>query len=211
MQRSSCPLLISFLTGMDLLGSKTKMALSMTVRFSGGKNRLVVNLHATLCFAPVACSTVLTNIARPLYSKEDFGLELDQTVYALDSSTIDLCLSLFPWARFRKRKSAIKLYTLLDLQGSIPSFISITDGKVHDVNVLDELIPEPGSIYVMDRAYLDFKRLYILNQCMAFFIIRSKTNTKFRRLYSHKIGQDDRTTMRSIDRPYGYKNEKAIP
>jgi hypothetical protein len=130
---------------------------------------------------------VLINIARPLYSEEDFGVELDETVYALDSSTIDLCLSLFPWARFRKRKGAIKLHTLLDLRGSIPSFISITDGKVHDVNVLDELIPEPGSIYVMDRAYLDFKRLYILNQCMAFFVIRSKINTQIRRLYSNAV------------------------
>jgi hypothetical protein len=132
---------------------------------------------------------VLINIARPLYSEEDFGVELDETVYALDSSTIDLCLSLFPWARFRKRKGAIKLHTLLDLRGSIPSFISITDGKVHDVNVLDELIPEPGSIYVMDRAYLDFKRLYILNQCMAFFVIRSKINTQMRRLYSNAVNK----------------------
>jgi hypothetical protein len=130
---------------------------------------------------------VLINIARPLYSQEEFGVELDETVYALDSSTIDLCLSLFPWARFRKTKSAIKLHTLLDLRGSIPSFISISDGKVHDVNVLDELIPEPGSIYVMDRAYLDFKRLYILNQCMAFFVIRSKRNTQMRRIYSHEV------------------------
>ena len=103
---------------------------------------------------------MLINTARNLYSGDDFGVELDETVYALDSSTIDLCLSLFPWARFRKAKGAIKLHTLLDLRGSIPSFISITDGKVHDVNVLDELIPEPGSIYVMDRAYLDFERLY---------------------------------------------------
>ena len=132
---------------------------------------------------------VLINIARPLYSEEDFGVELDETVYALDSSTIDLCLSLFPWARFRKRKSAIKLHTLLDLRGNIPSFISITDGKVHDVNVLDELIPEPGSIYVMDRAYLDFKRLYILNQCMSFFVIRSKINTQMRRLYSNAVNK----------------------
>jgi len=130
---------------------------------------------------------MLINTARNLYSGDDFGVELDETVYALDSSTIDLCLSLFPWARFRKAKGAIKLHTLLDLRGSIPSFISITDGKVHDVNVLDELIPEPGSIYVMDRAYLDFERLYLLNQCMAFFVIRSKINTQMRRLYSHKI------------------------
>jgi len=130
---------------------------------------------------------VLINIARELYADDDFGIELEETVYALDSSTIDLCLSLFPWARFRKTKGAIKLHTLLDLRGNIPSFISITDGKVHDVNVLDELVPEPGSFYIMDRAYLDFERLYLLNQYMAFFIIRSKRNTKFRRLYSHEI------------------------
>jgi hypothetical protein len=130
---------------------------------------------------------VLIHIARELYRDEDFGVELDETVYALDSSTIDLCLSLFPWARFRKTKGAIKLHTVLDLRGSIPSFISITEGKLHDVNVLDELIPEPGAFYIMDRAYLDFERLYLLNQCMAFFVIRSKSNTKFRRLYSHKI------------------------
>ena len=130
---------------------------------------------------------VLISIARKLYASDDFAVELDETVYAFDSSTIDLCLSLFPWARFRKRKGAIKLHTLLDLRGNIPSFISITDGKVHDVNVLDQLIPEPGSIYIMDRAYLDFERLYLLNQCMAFFIIRSKANTQMRRLYSHVI------------------------
>lgn len=130
---------------------------------------------------------VLIGIARELYSNDDFGVELDETVYALDSSTIDLCLSVFPWAKFRKTKAAIKMHTLLDLRGSIPSFISITHGKVHDVKVLDQLIPEPGAIYVMDRAYLDFKRLYLLNQCMAFFVIRSKKNTQMRRLYSREI------------------------
>jgi hypothetical protein len=130
---------------------------------------------------------VLIHIARNLYADEDFGVELDETVYALDASTIDLCLSLFPWARFRKTKGAVKLHTLLDLRGNIPSFISITEGKVHDVNILDELIPEPGSVYIMDRGYLDFERLYLLHQCMAFFIIRSKRNTQFRRLYSHPI------------------------
>jgi hypothetical protein len=130
---------------------------------------------------------VLIHIARELYRDDDFGVELDETVYALDASTIDLCLSLFPWARFRKTKGAIKLHTLLDLRGSIPSFIAITEGNMHDVNVLDELIPEPGAFYIMDRAYLDFERLYLLNQCMAFLIIRSKRNTQFRRLYSHKI------------------------
>jgi hypothetical protein len=129
----------------------------------------------------------LINIARDLYAHDDFGIELDETVYALDASTIDLCLSLFPWARFRKSKGAVKLHTLLDLRGNIPSFISITDGKVHDVNVLDILLPEPGAIYIMDRGYLDFERLFFLHQCMAYFIIRSKSNTKFRRLYSHTI------------------------
>jgi len=130
---------------------------------------------------------LLISTARSLYVDDDFGVELDETVYALDASTIDLCLSLFPWAKFRKTKGAVKLHTLLDLRGSIPSFISITDGKVHDVNVLDTLIAEPGSIYVMDRGYLDFERLYNLNQCMAFFVIRSKSNTKFKRVYSRDI------------------------
>ena len=128
---------------------------------------------------------VLIHIARELYSGDEFDVELNEIVYALDASTIDLCLSLFPWAKFRKTKGAVKLHTLLDLRGNIPAFISITDGKVHDVNILDELIPEPGSFYIMDRGYLDFKRLYTLNQFRAFFVIRSKTNTKFRRLYSH--------------------------
>jgi len=154
---------------------------------------------------------VLISIARELYVNDDFGVELAETVYALDSSTIDLCLALFPWARFRKRKGAIKLHTLLDLRGNIPSFISITDGKVHDVNVLDQLIPEPGSIYIMDRAYLDFKRLYLLNQCMAFFVIRSKTNTQMRRLYSHQI---DKSTGLRCDQTIvltGVKTRKQYP
>ena len=154
---------------------------------------------------------VLISIARDLYANDDFGVELDETVYALDSSTIDLCLTLFPWARFRKRKGAIKLHTLLDLRGSIPSFISITDGKVHDVNVLDQLIPEPGAIYIMDRAYLDFERLYLLNQCMAFFVIRSKINTQKRRLYSHEI---DKSTGLRCDQTIvltGVKTRKQYP
>jgi hypothetical protein len=137
---------------------------------------------------------VLIHIARNLYINDDFGVELDNTVYALDSTTIDLCLSLFPWARFRKRKGAVKMHTLLDLRGNIPSFIEITDGKVHDVNILDDLIPEPGSFYIMDRAYIDFSRLHILTQCSAFFVIRAKTNLQFRRLYSHPI--DNSTGLR---------------
>ena len=129
----------------------------------------------------------LIHTARKMYTNEDFGVELDQTVYALDATTIDLCLSVFPWARFRDTKTAIKLHTLMDLRGSIPTFIHISDGKLHDVNVLDQLIPEPGSFYIMDRGYLDFERLYTLNQCAAFFVIRAKSNLKFRRLYSHPI------------------------
>ena len=138
---------------------------------------------------------ILIDEARRLYVDDDFGLELKETVYALDSSTIDLCLSVFPWARFRKAKEAIKLHTLLDLRGDIPTFIWITDGKVHDVNVLDHLIPEPGAIYIMDRAYLDFQRLYQLHQCSAIFVTRSKTNTGLRRIYSHKV--DKSTGVRS--------------
>jgi len=129
----------------------------------------------------------LIGIARRLYRDEDFGLQLNETVYALDATTIDLCLALFPWAKFRQHKGAVKLHTLLDLRGNIPSFIHITDGKVHDINVLDVLIPEPGSFYVMDRGYLDFARLYGLTQNQAFFVVRSKENLQFRRLYSRPI------------------------
>ena len=130
---------------------------------------------------------VLIHIARDLYQDEDIGIELDQTAYAFDSTTIELCLSLFPWAQFRKHKAALKMHTLMDLRGSIPSFIRITAGKVHDVNILDMLTPEPGSIYVMDRAYLDFARLYFLTQFLAYFVIRSKKNLQARRLYSHPV------------------------
>ena len=129
----------------------------------------------------------LIHSARRLYYNDQFGIDLKETVYALDSTTIDLCLSLFPWASFRKTKGAVKLHVLLDLHGNIPSFIKITDGKVHDVYILDDLIPEPGSFYVMDRGYLDFSRLYTLNCYNAFFIIRAKSNLQFRRLYSHPI------------------------
>jgi hypothetical protein len=129
----------------------------------------------------------LIHQARRLYRYEEFEIELDNTVYALDSTTIDLCLSLFPWAQFRKTKSAIKLHTLLDLRGNIPSFIVITDGKVHDVNILDELFPEAGSFYIMDRAYIDFARLYALQQQAAFFVVRAKSNLQYRRLYSREI------------------------
>lgn len=130
---------------------------------------------------------ILIHQARLLYRDDDFGLELTDMVYALDSTTIDLCLSVFPWAIFRARKGAVKVHTLLDLRGSIPSFIWITHGKFHDVNILDELIPEPGAIYLMDRAYIDFARLYVFHRSQAFFIIRTKSNFSFRRIYSHPV------------------------
>jgi len=154
---------------------------------------------------------ILIDEARRLYVDDDFGLELKETVYALDSSTIDLCLSIFPWARFRKTKGAVKLHTLLDLRGDIPTFIWITDGKVHDVNVLDHLIPEPGAVYVMDRAYLDFQRLYQLHQCSAIFVTRSKKNTGLRRIYSHKV---DKSTGIKFDQTVvltGFYSKKDYP
>ncbi len=130
---------------------------------------------------------ILIHKAKKLYINEPFGVDIDETVYALDSTTIDLCLSLFPWAQFRKHKGAIKMHTLLNLRGSIPEFIRITNGKVHDVNILDELFPEPGSLYIMDRGYTDFARLHVLTQCCAFFIIRAKSNLDFRRIASNPI------------------------
>jgi hypothetical protein len=154
---------------------------------------------------------ILIHEARQLYVNEDFGLELEQTVYALDSSTIDLCLSLFPWARFRRTKGAIKLHTLLDLRGNIPSFIAITDGKVHDVNILDVLIPEPGSIYVMDKAYLDFGRLYDLNQCAAFFVVRAKSNTRLKRLYSNPVDKSTGVQCDQIVVLTGFYPKKDYP
>ena len=134
-----------------------------------------------------AFAQALIRIARPLYQDEDLGLELDNTVYALDSSTIDLSLNAFPWARFRSTKAAVKLHTLMDLQGSIPTFIHISDGKLHDVKVLDELPPEPGAIYVMDRAYIDFRRLCRLLAAGAFFVVRAKSNLLWRRRYSRPV------------------------
>jgi hypothetical protein len=130
----------------------------------------------------------LIQVARPLYLNDnDFTLELDNTVYALDASTIDLCLNVFHWAKFRKKKAAVKLHTLMDLRGNIPVFLAITDGKVHDVNILDQIIFEPGAFYVVDKGYYDFERLYKIDQAKAFFVIRAKRNLKFKRLYSHPV------------------------
>jgi hypothetical protein len=134
---------------------------------------------------------VLIGIARPLHARDPIGVDLSQSLYALDSTTIDLCLSLFPWARFRKHKAAVKMHTLLDLHGNIPTFISITDGKVHDVNILDEIMPEAGAFYVMDRGYVDFERLYVFTLSAAFFVVRTKSNVILQRRYSHPV---DRTT-----------------
>jgi hypothetical protein len=134
---------------------------------------------------------VLVRLARPLYVADPIGFELDQGLYALDSTTIDLCLSLFPWAKFRKNKGAVKMHTLLDLHGNIPTFISITNGKVHDVNILDEILPEAGAFYVMDRGYVDFKRLYVFTLSAAFFVVRTKSNVLLQRRYSHPV---DKTT-----------------
>jgi len=142
---------------------------------------------------------ILISQARSLYANEDFGVELKETAYALDSTTIDLCLSIFPWASFRKHKAAVKMHTLLDLRGNIPSFIEITTGTLHDVNILDILVPEPGSFYIMDRAYLDFERLYVLTQFLSFFVTRAKENTRFRRIYSHPV-----------DRANGLKCDQTI-
>jgi hypothetical protein len=130
---------------------------------------------------------LLINRAKMLYADEPLGVDLEETVYALDSTTIDLCMNLFPWARFRKTKSAIKLHTLMNLRGSIPEFIYISEGKLHDINILDLLIPTPGAYYIMDRAYLDFERLYHLHQQRAFFITRAKSNFQFKRRYSHEV------------------------
>jgi len=134
---------------------------------------------------------VLISQARKLYANEDFGVELDNTAYALDASTIDLCLSMFPWAKFRKAKGAVKLHILLDLRGNIPVFIHISDGKVHDVNILDILEPEADSIYIMDRGYVDFRRLYALHQASAFFVTRAKTNFRYKRKVARSV---DKTT-----------------
>jgi hypothetical protein len=137
--------------------------------------------------------------ARPLYRDQPFGVELAETVYALDSTTVDLCLSLFPWAQFRRRKSAVKLHTLLDLRGSIPAQVYVTGGQVHDVNLLDHLLPEPGAFYLLDRGYLDFARLYLLTQACAYFITRAKQNTQFYR-----------RGWRPVDRSTGVRSDQTI-
>ena len=154
---------------------------------------------------------VLIRHAKKLYADDDFGVQLNETVYALDATIIDLCLSVFPWAKFRKSKGAVKLHTLLDLRGAIPSFVAITAGSVHELNILDQLLPEIGAIYIMDRGYLDFERLFMLDQTPAFFIVRSKSNTRLRRLYSHPVDKSCGLRCDQIVIPQGYYSKKAYP
>ena len=130
-----------------------------------------------------AFAQTLIATARRLYARDTMGVDLDQSLYALDSTTIDLCLALFPWARFRHRKAAVKMHTVLDLRGNIPAFVHITDGKVHDVNVLDQIVPEAGAFYVMDRGYIDFERLFVLTLSAAFFVVRTKSNVLLQRRF----------------------------
>jgi len=154
---------------------------------------------------------ILIHQARQLYVDDDFGLQLQETVYALDATIIDLCLSVFPWARFRSTKGGIKLHTLLDLKGNIPSFIAITEGRVHEVNILDELIPEAGAIYIMDRGYLDFERLNTLHQGSSFFIVRARANTSLRRLYSMPVDKSFGLRCDQIVVPTGFYIRKNYP
>ncbi len=153
----------------------------------------------------------LIRIARRLYAEDSFALELGETVYALDSTTIDLCLSVFPWAPFQRSKAAVKLHVLLDLRGNIPTFIHISDGRWHDVKVLDELIPEPGAFYIMDRGYIHFARLHRLNQGAAFFVVRARANFRFRRLYSNPIDKTTGLKCDQIVRPDGQHSATDYP
>ena len=154
---------------------------------------------------------ILIGRARRLYANDSFGVELDQTAYALDSTLIDLCLSLFPWAKFRKRKGAIKLHTLLDLRGSIPSLILITHGKIHDVTILDQLTFEPGAFYIFDRGYLDFARLHKIHRASAFFVTRAKSNFQFKRLYSQPVDKSQGVQCDQIIVLKGFYAKKDYP
>jgi DDE family transposase/uncharacterized protein DUF4372 len=154
---------------------------------------------------------VLIGQARRLYANDEFGVDLDQTAYALDSTTIDLCLTLFPWAKFRRHKAAVKLHTLLDLRGSIPSWVVITDGKVHDVNLLDQLVFEAGAFYIFDRGYLDFARLYRIHQSSAFFVTRAKSNFEFHRLCSQPVDKSTGVLSDQIIRLKVFYSRQGYP
>jgi hypothetical protein len=153
----------------------------------------------------------LIRIARELYAGEDLGLELDQTVYALDATIIDLCLSVYPWAKFRKAKAAVKLHTLLDLRGRIPVIVRITHGRIHDVHILDELFIEAGAMYIMDRAYVDFARLYRIHQAQACYVTRAKSNFVFKRLYSHPVDKSTGVQADQIITVAGFYTLKDYP
>lgn len=193
------------------LRSQSEKLYHMGIRSQVSRNTLA-NANATRDWRIYAdFAQRLIGIARKLYINEPFGVDLANTAYALDSTTIDLSLSLFPWAPFRTTKAAVKMHTLLDLRGNIPSFIHISDGKLHDVNVLDQLIPEAGAFYVMDRGYIDFQRLYRLHQAGAFFVTRAKRNMDAQRRYSHPI---DRSTGVIFDQTLvlqGYQSAKDYP
>ena len=183
----------------------------MGIRSSVSRNNLANanKIRDWRIYADLAHSLIQT--ARKLYVNDKFGLELENTAYALDATTIDLCLSMFPWANFRKSKGAVKLHTLLDLRGSIPTFIHISDGKLHEVNTLDILPLEAGAFYIMDRGYLDFTRLHMISQAGAFFVIRAKSNLKCRRVYSHPV---DRATGLICDQSVmltGFYQAKGYP
>jgi hypothetical protein len=178
------------------LRAQTKRLYHMGFRCQTISRNTLANANATRPWQIYAeFAQHLIGMARPLYVDEPLGIDLDATVYAFDATTIDLCLSVYPWAPFRRAKAAIKLHTLLDLRGSIPSFIHITDGKTHEVNVMDDLLIEPGAFYLLDRGYLDFSRLFVIHQAQAFFVTRAKSNTKFKRRYSHPV---DRSSTQVI-------------
>jgi len=193
------------------LRSQTEKLYHMGIRAQVSRNTLA-NANATRDWRIYAdFAQRLIGIARKLYINEPFGIDLSNTAYALDSTTIDLSLSLFPWAPFRMTKAAVKLHTLLDLRGNIPSFIHISDGKLHDVNILDQLIPEAGAFYIMDRGYIDFLRLYRLHQAGSFFVTRAKRNMLAQRRYSHPV---DRSTGVIFDQTlvlHGYQSAKDYP
>jgi hypothetical protein len=170
------------------LRTQSKRLYHMGFRCQTISRNTLANANATRPWQIYAdLAQYLIGIARPLYASEPLAIDLDATVYAFDATTIDLCLSVFPWAPFRQAKAAVRLHTLLDLRGNIPTFIHITDGKTHEVNTLDELIIESGAFYLLDRGYLDFKRLFVIHQANAFFVTRAKSNTKFKRRYSNPV------------------------
>jgi hypothetical protein len=156
-------------------------------------------------------AAVLMTTAKELYRDEPFGVEITNTVYALDSTTIDLCLSMFPWAKFRQKKAAVKIHTLLDLQDHIPSILAISSGKMHDVKALDFLVAEPGAVYIFDRAYIDFARLHQLTQSCAYFVTRSKSNMQFKRLYSHRVDKNLGTLCDQTIRLSGFYTSQDYP